>query len=47
MQQSSKKFPHAVLILHQSTNMALPTSEKHPSDVFPISAELRNNMPHF
>lgn len=44
MQHSSQKFPHTILILYQSTNMALPTSIKHPSAEFRISAELCNNV---
>lgn len=47
MQHSSQKFPRTILILYQSTNMALPTSIKHPSAEFRISAELCNNVPLF
>lgn len=45
MQHSAQKFPHAILILYQFTNMVLPTSIKHPSAEFLISSELCNNVP--
>lgn len=47
MQHSAQKFPHTILILYQFTNMVLPTSTKHPSAEFLISAELCDNVPFF